>query len=112
MTSSRANRPGRDTREIRLLMSLCQITTIEEAEEFSEEFYPGDGLTSRATSMVAAIFADGPTVRLSRWVRSHLKPGGRAGGPAVATEWQQSSRNSRDHSCSKMIKCPKILLIP
>jgi hypothetical protein len=56
----RANRPGRDTRDIRLLVGLCEITTLEEAEEFYEEFYPGDGLTPRAIGMVTAILADGP----------------------------------------------------
>lgn len=56
----RANRPGRDTRDIRLLLGLCEITSLEEAEEFYEEFYPGDGLTSRAVGMVTAILADGP----------------------------------------------------
>ncbi len=55
----RANRPGRDTRDIRLLLGLCQITTLEEAQDFYEDFYPGDGLTPRAISMVAAILADG-----------------------------------------------------
>jgi hypothetical protein len=38
----RANRPGRDTRDIRLLLGLCRIATVEEAEELYEEFYPGD----------------------------------------------------------------------
>jgi hypothetical protein len=56
----RANRPGRDTRDIRLLLGLCQITTLEDAEDLYEEFYPGDSLTPRAEGMVAAIFADGP----------------------------------------------------
>lgn len=56
----RANRPGRDTRDIRLLLSLCEILTLEGAEELYEEFYPGDSLTPRAEGMVAAIFADGP----------------------------------------------------
>ena len=55
----RANRPGRDTRDIRLLLGLCQITTLEEAQDFYEDFYPGDGLTPRTISMVAAILADG-----------------------------------------------------
>jgi hypothetical protein len=57
----RANRPGRDTRDIRLLLALCQISTLDEAEDFYEEFYPGDGLTARAVGMVTAILADGPT---------------------------------------------------
>lgn len=56
----RANRPGRDTRDIRLLMSLCEIASLEKTEEFYEEFYPGDGLTPRAIGMVTAILADGP----------------------------------------------------
>lgn len=37
----RANRPGRDTRDIRMLLSLCEVTTLDEAEGFYEEFYPG-----------------------------------------------------------------------
>jgi len=56
----RANRPGRDTRDIRLLLSLCRIHTLEECENFYEEFYPGDGLAPRAVSIVDAIFAEGP----------------------------------------------------
>lgn len=56
----RANRPGRDTRDIRLLMSLCQIETLEEAEKLYEEFYPEDGLTPRAVGMVTAILAGSP----------------------------------------------------
>lgn len=56
----RANRPGRDTRDIRLLLGLCRITTLEDAEDLYEEFYPGDVLTPRAISMVAAILAGGP----------------------------------------------------
>ncbi|GAB2827803.1 hypothetical protein GCM10027022_18590 [Alpinimonas psychrophila] len=56
----RANRPGRDTRDIRLLFSLCHISTLEGAEDLYEEFYPGDVLTQRAVSIVTAILADGP----------------------------------------------------
>lgn len=56
----RANRPGRDTRDIRLLLAMCHIITLEETEDFYEGFYPGDGLTPRAISMVTAILADGP----------------------------------------------------
>jgi hypothetical protein len=36
----RANRPGRDTRDIRLLLALCGIDTLEPAEGLYEEFYP------------------------------------------------------------------------
>lgn len=56
----RANRPGRDTRDIRLLLAMCQVTTLEDAEDFYEKFYPGDGLTPRAMGIVTAILADGP----------------------------------------------------
>ena len=56
----RANRPGRDTRDIRLLLGLCQVTTLEDAEDFYAEFYPGDGLTTRAMGIVTSILADGP----------------------------------------------------
>jgi hypothetical protein len=55
----RANRPGRDTRDIRFLFGLCHITTLDEAEELYEDFYPGDSLAPRAVSIVTAIFADG-----------------------------------------------------
>ncbi|MDP3208063.1 MAG: hypothetical protein Q8M65_02845, partial [Rhodoglobus sp.] len=48
----RANRPGRDTRDIRLLLGLCHLGTLEEIEEFYEQFYPGDALTARAVDMV------------------------------------------------------------
>jgi hypothetical protein len=51
----RANRPGRDTRDIRMLLSLCGVTTLDEAEELYEEFYPGDLLSPRAESIVARI---------------------------------------------------------
>lgn len=43
----RANRPVRNTRGIRLLLTLCDIRTIEDAEELDNEFYPGDLLTER-----------------------------------------------------------------
>ena len=56
----RANRPGRDTRDIRLLLGLCGLTTLAEAEALYEEFYPGDSLSDRAMQMATAILADGP----------------------------------------------------
>jgi len=55
----RANRPGRDTNDIRQLLRLCDVTTLHEAEELYEDFYPGDALTDRAVRMVAAILAGG-----------------------------------------------------
>ncbi|MBH0010224.1 hypothetical protein [Salinibacterium sp. SWN1162] len=57
----RANRPGRDTRDIRLLVSLCEISSLDEADELYEDFYPGDSLGPRAISMVTAILAEGIT---------------------------------------------------
>lgn len=56
----RANRPSRDTRDIRFLLPLCDIKTLHGAESLYEDFYPGDTLSDRANQMVAAIFADGP----------------------------------------------------
>lgn len=56
----RANRPGRDTRDIRLLLGLCGITTLQEAESLYEDFYPGDILAARAIDIVAAILDEGP----------------------------------------------------
>lgn len=58
----RANRPGRDTRDIRLLLALCGVESLVEAEALYEEFYPGDALTDRAIAMVTAILAAGPLV--------------------------------------------------
>lgn len=55
----RANRPGRDTRDIRLLLALCGLATIAEVESFYESFYPGDGLTDRAVRIVETILAGG-----------------------------------------------------
>lgn len=55
----RANRPGRDTNDIRQLMRLCEIRSVGEAEELYEDFYPGDALTDRAVGMVVAILEGG-----------------------------------------------------
>ncbi|WP_460785961.1 DUF6036 family nucleotidyltransferase [Microbacterium tumbae] len=55
----RANRPGRDTDDIRHLLALCEVATLREAEEFYEDFYPGDGLTDRAISIVERILEGG-----------------------------------------------------
>jgi hypothetical protein len=56
----RANRPGRDTRDIRLLLGLYGMTALAEAEALYEEFYPGDSLSDRAIQMVTTILANGP----------------------------------------------------
>lgn len=55
----RANRPGRDTNDIRQLLALCEITTLADAEDLYEDFYPGDSLTDRAVGMVERILAAG-----------------------------------------------------
>ncbi|MCK3769012.1 DUF6036 family nucleotidyltransferase [Microbacterium aerolatum] len=55
----RANRPGRDVDDIRQLLALCDITTLAEAEELYEDFYPGDGLEDRAVGIVERILAGG-----------------------------------------------------
>lgn len=55
----RANRPGRDVDDIRQLLALCGITTLEETEEHYEDFYPGDGLADRAVDMVERILNGG-----------------------------------------------------
>lgn len=54
-----ANRPGRDVDDIRSLLVLCDITSLDQAEELYEDFYPGDGLTDRAMGMVERILAGG-----------------------------------------------------
>lgn len=60
----RANRPGRDVDDIRQLLTLCGITTMEEAEEHYEDFYPGDGLTDRAIGIVQRILDGGLPTRV------------------------------------------------
>ena len=55
----RANRPGCDTRDIRMLLSRCDIATFDEAEDLYEEFYPGDGLDPRAVTIVTTILSEG-----------------------------------------------------
>ncbi|MGO4782703.1 hypothetical protein [Cryobacterium sp. W22_MBD10_FK3] len=57
----RANRPGRDTRDIRLLLALCDVHTLEDAGDLYEQFYPGDILTPRAEKIVHAILDGEPT---------------------------------------------------
>jgi hypothetical protein len=58
----RANRPGRDTRDIRLLLALCRVRTLQDAGDLYEQFYPGDILTARAEKIVNAILDGEPTV--------------------------------------------------
>ncbi|MFT4221171.1 MAG: hypothetical protein QM611_11750 [Microbacterium sp.] len=62
----RANRPGRDTNDIRQLMALCGITTLEGAEDLYEDFYPGDALADRAVHMVSAILEQGLPAKVTQ----------------------------------------------
>lgn len=55
----RANRPGRDVDDIRRLLALSGTTTLDDAEELYEDFYPGDTLTDRAVGIVERILATG-----------------------------------------------------
>ena len=59
----RANRPGRDTDDIRKLMAICGVGSVEAADALYGEFYPGDSLTERAWGMVERILAAGPIER-------------------------------------------------
>lgn len=61
----RANRPGRDTDDIRKLLAICGVGTVEAADALFGEFYPGDSLTERAWGMVERILAAGPIERPS-----------------------------------------------
>ncbi len=56
----RANRPGRDTDDIRQLLAICGVSSVEQADNLYADFYPGEALSQRAWNMVVAIFADAP----------------------------------------------------
>ena len=58
----RANRPARDTDDIRHLLALCSINALDAVEELYEDFYPGDALPDRAIRIVEAILSAGPLV--------------------------------------------------
>jgi len=70
----RANRPGRDTGDIRMLMGVCGVKTLGAVEVLYEEFYPGDALPDRAISMVKAILAGGEPVAPPAVPRPNLSP--------------------------------------
>lgn len=55
----RANRPGRDTDDIRQLLAICAIGSLDVAEALYEEYYPGEALDDRAVQMARAIFEHG-----------------------------------------------------
>lgn len=58
----KASRPGRDTDDIRQLLAICGIDSVEAADALFTEFFPGDSLTDRAWRMVERILADGRLV--------------------------------------------------
>jgi len=55
----KAGRPGRDTDDIRQLLAICGIDSVEAADQLFEEFFPGDALSDRVWAMVTAILAGG-----------------------------------------------------
>ncbi|MGR0319650.1 hypothetical protein [Agromyces sp. ZXT2-3] len=55
----RANRPGRDDADIANLMAICDIRTVDSAEELYEDFYSGEALPDRAVRMVTRIIEVG-----------------------------------------------------
>src|ERR1019366_10725061 len=59
----RANRPGRDTDDIRHLLALCNIVSVEAADGLYEEYYPGESLPDRAWDMVVRILSGGPLTK-------------------------------------------------
>ncbi len=59
----RANRPGRDTDDIRKLLALCDIDSVQAADELYEDYYPGEALPDRALDIVVRIFSGGPLTK-------------------------------------------------
>ncbi len=55
----RASRPGRDEDDMAQLLSLCRVTTSEQAEELFESLFPGEVLQEKAFKMLRVIFASG-----------------------------------------------------
>ena len=56
----KASRPGRDTDDIRQLLAVCGIGSVDAADTLYSEFFPGDSLSDRAWGMVERILAEGP----------------------------------------------------
>jgi hypothetical protein len=54
-----ASRPGRDVQDIANLLTICNIRSIEEAEELMDRYYPGDGLPGQALRILIPIFEQG-----------------------------------------------------
>ncbi len=73
----KANRPGRDTDDIRQLLAVCDIESVEAADELYAEYFPGDSLTDRAWGMVERILAGGRLEKPTRLPRVELAAGQR-----------------------------------
>ena len=54
-----AARPGRDTDDIAQLLTLNNVTSVEDAETLFDSFYPGEALSDRALRLIERIFAIG-----------------------------------------------------
>lgn len=54
----RANRPGRDTGDIRNLIGACGLTAFDEISSLYEHYYPGDALPDRAVAIVSQILEE------------------------------------------------------
>ncbi|NQX12588.1 hypothetical protein HQQ80_13185 [Microbacteriaceae bacterium VKM Ac-2855] len=54
-----AGRPGRDVEDIRQLLALCAVASMEEADDLYDAMYPGEVVPDRTERILRAIFADG-----------------------------------------------------
>lgn len=54
----RAGRPGRDVDDIRRLLHLCAIGTVDAAEDLYEGYYPGDSMSARTRGIVERILEE------------------------------------------------------
>jgi len=54
-----AGRRGRDEDDIAVLMAIVRVSTLADAEELYESFYPGEALLGRSIRIVETIIAAG-----------------------------------------------------
>ena len=50
---------ARGTCDIRMLLSLCAFGTLDAAEDFYDEVYPGDSLYPRAVTIASVLLSEG-----------------------------------------------------
>jgi hypothetical protein len=84
-----ANRPGRDDGDLRVLMAICDLTSLGELEALFEQYYPGDVLSDRAIRLVDAIVAEGVPARPAQMPGFDL-------GPSAPFEFGDRPVSSRD----------------